>query len=196
MSVLLCGEGGDRRGERPPFVGEGVGEADAGIRGAVELAGPGLVGVPLAREGTPASRVVAAAGTACCVGRESLAARAARAASIRIPACAAAAGQASTTVPRRSSLQVRVERLVHVDHITVRHTPLSITHLCLTYPRPLGIAERTASRRGARLRRVTRRALGSKPCARGRGGAVAGAGRLARGDERRRRGFHGAEWGT
>src|SRR5690606_1428446 len=58
MSVLLvrevvgeiCGEGGDRGREGSPFFGEGVGEADAVVGGAVELAGPGLVGVPLARE--------------------------------------------------------------------------------------------------------------------------------------------------
>src|SRR5690606_26157474 len=50
MSGLRIGQVGDRAGEREPVSGQGVGETDACGRRAIELAGPGLVGVPLAGE--------------------------------------------------------------------------------------------------------------------------------------------------
>ena len=78
---------------RRQSVGECVGELLAGGARAVELARPGLFGVPLARRAVPASRVGAAGGRACSRRRGCRARSATRAARSRSRACAAARGR-------------------------------------------------------------------------------------------------------
>src|SRR6478752_3431309 len=127
ISVLL-GEGVDRDGDRAEVVGEGAGEAEAGVAGAVELAGTGLVGVPLAREEPLLLEAAQQRVQRVRVGRE---------------AALAQLLEQPVPVPRRLEqpqarehdraapqlLQVRLEDLgfAHASHDTVCHTLSSMT---------------------------------------------------------------------
>ena len=126
---LSSGQCVDRRGDRAEFVGECGGQARARGAGAVELARPGLVGVPLARE---VSLLLEAAQQG--VQRVGVGVEAPRAELLEQPV--AVAGLLEQPQAREHDgaapqlLQVRLEcfGLAHASHCTVCHTLSSSTH--------------------------------------------------------------------
>ena len=154
MSVLL-GKCVDRPGDRAEFIGEGGGQASARRAGAVELARPRLVGVPLAREVSllleATQQGVERVGVGVEPARPELfeqpvaVARAARAAA-GTPArrCRAAAPAGGCRVLRSRSCFT----LYCVSHTIVNHTSM-LCEIVPSLPDPAPIVQAPAARRGS-----------------------------------------------
>ena len=130
MSVLL-GQGVDRRGDRAEVVGEGGGQAGAGGAGAVELARPRLVGVPLAREVALLLEAAQQGVERVGVGVEPARARALRAGRSRSPGSRAAAGtrarRCRAAAPAGGCRVLRSRSCITlycVSHTIVKHTSM------------------------------------------------------------------------